>query len=206
MAISDSVLKKPLRLVIIGPSGGGKGTQAKLIAKEFGLKHFSTGDLLRKEVAKKTPLGIKIANLVAEGKWVPDEVVFQVLVPHLKKAKKQGFILDGSPRTLQQAKMLEELLQKENCSLDKVILLKVSPEEIIRRWKAKVAQGERFQPGRDDDRLDILKNRLQAYQETIGPIVDFYQRRGKLMVVDGERSIEEIFNDLKNRLLELANG
>jgi len=204
MALSKPVLeRKPLHLVIIGPSGGGKGTQAKLLAKEFSLLHLSSGNFLRQEMASGSKLGKEISLLLKEGKWVSDEIILKVIRPSLEAGIKKGFILDGSPRTVKQAEMLEDFFKEKGIKLDAALFLEVSPKIIIQRWKAKVEKGGRFQPGRADDNLVLLRKRIASYQKTIKPILDFYREKGLLITVDGERSVKAIYEDIVSRLRKL---
>jgi len=205
MALSKPVLKKkPFHLVIIGPSGGGKGTQAKLLAKEFGLSHLSSGNFLRQEIASGSKMGKEISLLLKEGKWVSDEIILRVIKPHLEAGIKKGFILDGSPRTVKQAEILEDFFKEKGVRLDAALFLKVGSEIIIQRWKAKVGGGRRFQPGRADDNLVLLEKRIASYQKTIKPILDFYREKGLLITVDGEKSVEAIYRDIVSRLRKIG--
>jgi len=197
MALSKLSLKNPLYLVIIGPSGGGKGTQAELLEKKYGLAHVSTGELLRKEVENKTELGKKALRYITKGIFVPTPLVLRVLEPVLNKIEKRGFVLEGFPRLPDQPQFLESFLKKRGIFLNAVLDLKVRAKIVIKR---KIAKGEKFQSGRGDDTVELLKKRLESYEKTIAPIRKFYQKKGLLIEVDGERSIEAIFKDIVFRL------
>ena len=185
-----------LHLAILGPSGGGKGTQAELLAKQFKLVHLSMGDLLRQEVNRKTALGRKLQQAVNAGKLVPDELALKILFRALEKIIPRGFIIDGVPRTLNQAKLIDRFLDARRSSLDKVILLKVADEIILARRQKMIAQGKLFQPGRQDDQESILRQRLDFYRRNIGGIEKYYQKRGVLIITDGARPVDVINNDL----------
>jgi len=192
------------KLVIIGPSGGGKGTQAKLIADEYNLTHISMGDLLREQINSGSDLGVKIDSLVKAGKWVPDELVIDVLRPRLEEAMDKGFILDGFPRAQKQIDMLDKILQEKKTDLDVVLFLSIRPEIILARREKVVKSGGKFQEGRSDDDPEIFKKRFQSYLDTIDPILEEYKKRGILMEIDGERSVEDIFEDIKRELERLS--
>ncbi len=195
--------RKKLYLVIIGPSGSGKGTQAKLLTDKFGLIHISMGDLLREQIQSKTEVGKRIAIFVNQGRWVPDGLVFQIIQPFLKKGSRQGFIIDGFPRTISQAEILEKFLAKEKITLDAVLLLEIRPEVILARREKVIKEGRKFQENRADDSPEIFKRRFKSYQKTINPILRFYEKRNLLIKVDGERPIKDIFQDILVRLKAL---
>ncbi len=190
--------KKPLYLVIIGPSGGGKGTQAKMLAKKFGLKHLSMGELLRGEIAKESELGEEIARIINQGQWLDTPTTVSVLKPALEESLSSGFILDGFPRQPDQPGALEGLLEENKTDLDLVIHIQVSVEEIMRRRQVLAEKGKGFYPGqkRDDESEESIRGRLQAYQDTIGPILEYYRGKGILVEVDGERAVEPIHGEI----------
>lgn len=196
---------KPVFLVIIGPSGGGKGTQGKLLAKKFGWCHISVGQLLRQEMAKGTVLGKRVAQFVKEGRWAPTELVMAVLKPVISRSLKKGFVLDGCPRLIDQAKALDEFLAKKGVALDLVIHLRVRPAVIMARRRKAWKEGRSFYPGenRPDESLRAIKLRLKNYQETIKPILSYYQKKGILVPVDGERAIEEIHQEIVGLIKEV---
>ena len=195
--------KKPLYLVIIGPSGGGKGTQAKLLAKKYSLAHLSMGELFRKEIASGSNLGKKIAQVINQGKWMDTPSTILVLKPVLRKSLSSGFILDGFPRQPDQPQALEEVLKEEGINLGLVIHLKVSAKEIMKRRANLAKKGKSFYPNqkREDESDKSIKGRLKAYQDTINPILDYYQNKGILVEVDGERPVKPIHQEI----LQLIN-
>lgn len=171
-------------ILIIGPSGSGKGTQAKLLAEKLELPAISMGDLLRQE--------IKVATYLAAGKWVPAELTWEILKEKLNR-QRGGFVLDGFPRLVEQLIMLEEYLKLKQQQIDKVVYLQVSEAEAIKRLLGR---------SRNDDKREVIKQRLKSFQETIEPILAFVKQRGILAEVDGERSVKEIHEDIMRRISE----
>lgn len=183
-----------MNLIILGPQGSGKGTQAKLLAEKYGLTHISTGDLLRQEIASGSDFGQSLKETLDRGELVSDEVLFSIL----EKAPLNtgnGFILDGTPRNLYQAENLEKILQKINLHVDKVILLDLPYEESIQRM-LKRAEIEH----RADDNLETIKTRLAIYDQDTKPVIDFYRQQGKVLEIDGRPDIDTIFKDICNKL------
>lgn len=198
------------RIVLLGPPGAGKGTQAALLAERLGLRHISTGEILREEVEHGTELGRKARAYMDRGELVPDELVIAMLRGRLDSDS--GFILDGFPRTVSQAEALEGLAR-----LDRVLNIRLSEEEVVRRLSArrvckgcgrnynlisnppKVAGrcdacgGELFQ--RDDDKPEVIRRRYQVYEAETAPLKDFYRKRGLLVEVEGARPIEAVFEE-----------
>jgi len=210
-------------LVIIGPPGSGKGTQAVRVAGELGIKHLSTGDILREAVKEETELGLKAKSFMEQGALVPDELMLELIATELDKLDGKGWILDGYPRTLPQAEALEKMLDERGESIDKVLLIDVDPEVIVKRLtsrrvcpscnavynldtlKPKV-EGKCDKCGaeliiRPDDTEETVRNRLKVYEEQTAPVVEFYRNRGNLVPVKGEGSIEEITAEIL-RVLE----
>ena len=177
-----------MRLVLLGPPGGGKGTQGARLAERLGAEHISTGDLLRDEVARDTPLGREVAGYMGSGDLVPDDLIIDVLMPHLLSGDS---ILDGFPRTVEQAKALED----RNVGIDAVISLTVRAPELKRRLLARAAA-----EGRSDDTPEVIENRLKVYDEQTAPVIDFYRERGLLTEVRGEQPIERITEEMLTRL------
>lgn len=177
--------------ILFGPPGAGKGTQAKLISKEFNLLHVSTGELLRKEIAEGTELGIMAQQIISEGHLVPDDIVVGMIEHIFSTAEGvNGFLLDGFPRTINQAKMLDKMLKEdEHAKVDKVISLIISDATIFERI-GKRAEVE----GREDDAASaIIKNRIDTYHTQTEPLIEYYKEQGKYYPIEGERSIEEVF-------------
>ena len=181
------------RLIFLGPPGAGKGTQAKILADYLEVPHISTGEILRKAKQDGTPVGLKAKAYMDRGDLVPDAVLQELVQERLQQedAKTQGWILDGFPRTLPQAKFLDQLLPKINQGCDLIINLTVADEVLVERL-AKRATLE----GRSDDTEEVIRNRLVVYQQETAPLIDFYQQH--LVAVDGDRPLEIITTELKN--------
>lgn len=190
-----------LNLFIIGPSGCGKSTQAKLIADKYHLTHISMGQLLRDEIASDSGFGIEVKPYVDAGTWVPDDLVFDILIKKLKTINLQNFIIDGFPRMLNQGKVIEHFLKKNNLPLTLLIHLDATFSEILaRRAKA----GVEFQ---DSDRTDntpvAITARQKSYNDTITPIKEYFKSKKTLFGVDGNRPVEPIFKDICTQIDKL---
>jgi len=178
-----------MRLLLVAYPGAGKGTQATRLAAHYGVAQLSSGELLRAEVARGTPIGKAAAAYLRSGDLVPDELVLKVLSsPILEAAKSGGFILDGFPRTVSQAEAAYSLAQELDVVLQAVIYLRVGRDELLRRLRAR-AGGE----GRTDDREKTIAHRFEVFDAQTKPLLDFYDRRGILLDIDGERPVEEVF-------------
>ncbi len=190
-----------LNLFIIGPSGCGKSTQAELIAKKYQLTHISMGQLLRDEMAAKTPLGLAAQTFVDEGTWAPDDIIFDILASKLQKLSFQNFIIDGFPRVLNQAKYIEYFLKTKQQPFSLLIHLSVTFDEIKAR-RAKL--GKEFQ---EDDRTDntpeAIAHRQASYDETIVPIKEYFKSKKVLYDVNGNRPVEAIFKDICKKIDKL---
>ncbi len=183
-----------LNLIFFGPPGVGKGTQASKAAKHYNLIHVSTGDILREEIRLETELGIKVKDVIASGELVPDKYLIELLENTCEKHKgAQGFVFDGFPRTLRQAEALEEMMERTNCKVAKVISLEVPAEELVRRLVNRA-----IEQGRTDDTADVIKNRLVVYQKHTEPLIDFYKKRDVFVVIPGEGTIDDIFAAICN--------
>ncbi|WP_223786789.1 adenylate kinase [Marinicella meishanensis] len=177
-----------MRIVLLGAPGSGKGTQAKLIVEQLQIPHISTGDLLRGAIAAKTPLGLAAKEVMDRGDLVSDEIVLGMLKDRLSADDaSNGFILDGFPRNVTQAEMLEQLFQELNLTLDHALLIQVDPDEVVARI-AKRAEIE----GRTDDTEDVVRNRLNVYNEQTAPVAAFYQQQGIVTEVLGTGSVEDV--------------
>lgn len=178
-------------LILFGPPGSGKGTQSDKIVEKFGLIHLSTGNLLRQEIADKTPLGLEAKNFMDKGQLVPNEVVIGMIDSSLEKHHgAKGFLFDGFPRTVAQAEALDKLLVLKKTSINKVIALEVVEEELIKRL---VKRGETS--GRSDDtNEEVIRKRFAVYKDETEPVADHYKQQGKFEAVRGVGTIDEIFN------------
>ena len=177
-----------MRLVLLGAPGSGKGTQAKLLKKEFNIPHISTGDLLRGAIADKTDLGLAAKVVMDKGQLVNDDIVLGMLKERLAKDDaKKGFILDGFPRNLVQADMLDKLLEEINMPAQHAILIAVDPEEVVGRI-AKRAEIE----GRTDDTEEVVRDRINVYENQTAPVVDHYKQHDVLSEVLGTGAIEQV--------------
>src|SRR5215469_7090491 len=183
-----------MRLILLGPPGAGKGTQAQRLVKKYGIVQLSTGDMLRAAVAAGTPIGERAKDIMARGELVPDDVVVAIVADRVDQSDaKKGFILDGFPRTVPQAVALERMLSAKGLKLDAVIELKVDADILHQRIANRVAEATaNGRPLRPDDNPDILRTRIEAYREQTAPLVDYYRLEGALKSVDGMASIEEV--------------
>ena len=184
-------------LILFGPPGSGKGTQSEKIVQKFGLKHLSTGDLLRRELSEKTPLGIEAKNFMDKGQLVPDEVVIGMIDSCLdKNTDAKGFLFDGFPRTVAQAEALDKLLSFKKTSITKVLALEVSEEELIKRL---LKRGETS--GRSDDtNEEVIRKRFAVYKKDTSAVAGHYKELGKFESIKGEGSVDEIFDALSNAI------
>jgi adenylate kinase len=188
--------KEIKNLFIIGFSGCGKSTQAKLIAEKYNLTHLSMGQLLRDEIASQTDLGKEAQSYVDQGKWAPNELVFRILTANLAKINNQNFIVDGFPRHVDQMKDMDTYLQEKDRIADLIIHLDVTAQEIADR-RNKVAQvGGVFQTGRNDETPEAITARQKSYEESIEPIFEYLSQDSRLFRIDGNRPVEPIFADI----------
>jgi adenylate kinase len=187
-----------VNIILFGPPGSGKGTQSDKLVERFGLVHLSTGNLLRQEIADKTPLGLEARSFIDKGQLVPDEVVIGMIDTCLEKHfGAKGFLFDGFPRTVAQAEALDKLLSLRKTAITKVLALDVSEEELVSRL---LKRGETS--GRTDDTDEsVIRKRFQVYRNETEPVAAHYARAGKLDHIRGEGSVEDIFNDLANKIL-----
>lgn len=182
-----------LNLVLFGPPGAGKGTQAILLAKKFNLVHISTGDLLRQEIAAKTELGSLAAELIDKGELVPDEIVISMIESRLKKPRcTVGFIFDGFPRTVAQAQALDKLLTKHHSKVSVMLCLAVDKQELIDRLRIRGLTSGRC----DDLETATIEHRIDIYNEKTSPIINYYESQGKYFPIQGMGTIEEITEHL----------
>lgn len=209
-----------MRLILLGPPGAGKGTQAKLLAKKGNIPHISTGDILREQMQKDSPLGVKVRQLVKNGELVPDSIVLEVAANRLTAPDtNKGFILDGFPRTLNQADGLNKALKTLNTAIDLVIYFNTSSAVSIQRLCGRrvckkcganfhitnmppkqegvcdFCRGELYL--RDDDKKDTVQRRLQVYQEQTAALIDYYRKNGKLREVSGDLEADKVNAELQ---------
>ena len=181
-----------MRLVLLGPPGSGKGTQAARLKEYLQVPHISTGDLLRAEVAAGSPLGVQAKEVMARGDFVSDEVLLGMLEARLARADTaNGFILDGYPRNLAQAAALGDLLHKIGQPMDYGVQLEVPTELLVERIAGRAAA-----EGRSDDTPEVVRKRLQKYNNDTAPVIDYYRQHGQLTVVNGVGSLDEVFSRL----------
>jgi len=212
-----------MRLILLGPPGVGKGTQAKLLSQHYDIPQISTGDLLREAVSEGTELGKQAKKYMDQGDLVPDDVILGMVEETLQSDKcKDGFILDGFPRTVPQAEGLTAIMNKLGLQLDGVVSLEVDDQVVIERLSARrtcvdcgaiynVKTNPPEKEGvcdkcggelilRDDDQPETIKNRLDVYKKQTEPLVDYYSNKGLLVSIDGSKSIDEIQTEIKKRL------
>ena len=183
-----------MRLILLGPPGAGKGTQAQRLVAKHGIVQLSTGDMLRAAIKAGTPIGLLAKDIMARGELVPDEMVVAIVSDRVDQADaKKGFILDGFPRTVPQAEALDHMLKDKGVKLDGVIELRVDAGILQERIASRVAEAKaRGEPLRSDDDPVILKTRIEAYRALTAPLVDYYQRRNALKSVDGMAPIADV--------------
>lgn len=206
-------------LILLGPPGAGKGTQAALISQQAGVAHIATGDLFRENIRNQTELGMQAKAFVDKGALVPDELTVRMLLDRLDRPDtQQGALLDGFPRTVEQARALDEALKQRGQAVDEVLYIKVGEEEVVRRlagrWtcrncgavyhevfnppkqpgKCDLCGGELYQ--RDDDKPETVRNRLSVYTRQTAPLIDYYKDQGKLLEVNGEQEADAVGRDL----------
>lgn len=191
-----------MRLILLGPPGAGKGTQAQRLVAKHGIVQLSTGEMLRAAVAAETPVGLQAKDIMAGGGLVPDEIVIGIISDRLDQPDmKKGFILDGFPRTVPQAAALDELLKKKHIKLDAVVELRVNESALLQRVETRVAEmRERGEEVRVDDTPEVLAKRLAQYRSLTEPLIHYYSERRKLLTVDGMMTIEQVTREI-NRIL-----
>ena len=208
-----------MNIILLGPPGAGKGTQAKKIGEYYSLPHISTGDILRENINNNTALGVKAKSYMSRGELVPDELLITLIKDRLsKKDCYGGFLLDGYPRTLPQADALQMILTETGKKIDVVLNIAVDDEELIKRLSGRrmcgcgtsyhiefnppdkdgicnACKGKLYQ--RDDDKSDAIRNRLVVYKKQTQPLIDYYNKKGILRSLDGRKDILQIFEDIK---------
>jgi adenylate kinase len=191
-----------MRLILLGPPGAGKGTQAQRLVHKYNIIQLSTGEMLRAAVAAGTPIGLQAKDIMASGALVPDEIVIGIISDRLDQPDmKNGFILDGFPRTVPQAEALDDLLKKKHIKLDAVVELRVNESALLNRVETRVAEMRaRGEEVRIDDTPEVLSKRLASYRTLTEPLIHYYSERRKLLTVDGMMTIEHVTREI-NRIL-----
>lgn len=208
----------PVKIVLLGPPGAGKGTQAKSISNKYSIPHISTGDIFRKNISENTPLGIEAKSYMDNGQLVPDEVTINMVKDRLQQEDcKQGYLLDGFPRTVSQAEALQDFLDSRNESLDTALLIEVPRDFILERMTGRrvcpscgASYHIKFNPAangkcelcgsdvvqRKDDTEETVKERLDVYEKQTQPLIDFYKNKNLLSTVDGTQAINKVFESI----------
>jgi adenylate kinase len=195
-ATESEAVEEPLQVVMFGPPGAGKGTQSRKIEEKFSIPHISTGDILRAEVDRKTDLGKEIEDVMMRGELVADDIIIRLVEARLVEPDcKRGFILDGFPRTIAQAEELDAFLRQQNRDKLHVIYLMVTEEISLERMMAR---------RRVDDTKEILQNRIKVYYEQTAPLIDYYFEKGAIIRVNGVQSIDDVFQEIEERLAGLG--
>jgi adenylate kinase len=185
-----------LNLILFGPPGAGKGTQAKRLADVLNLQHLSTGDMLREEVKAESSLGREAKSIMEEGGLVSDEIVIGMIDKRVEDADGiDGFVFDGFPRTVEQARALDSLMADYDQQIDAVISIEVPEEELVKRLLKRAAD-----ENRTDDNEETIRARYQTYLEQTVPVADYYKEEGKLIAVDGLGDVDAIFERIKAKL------
>jgi adenylate kinase len=195
-----------MRLILLGPPGSGKGTQAQRLVHRYGIVQLSTGEMLRAAVAAQTPVGLRAKDIMASGGLVPDDIVIGIISDRLDQPDAaKGFILDGFPRTVPQAQALDELLKKKHMKLDAVIELRVNESALLQRVESRVAEMRaRGEEVRIDDTQEVLTRRLASYRQLTEPLIHYYSERRKLLTVDGMMTIEHVTREISRILTAIG--
>ena len=187
-----------MKLILFGPPGAGKGTQANFIADKYNVAHISTGDVLREAVKNETEVGLHAKSFMDKGELVPDSVVIEIIKQKLASLNDMRFMLDGFPRTVPQAEALDDMLSELGVKLDVVVFLDVDDEEVVKR----IMKRQELE-NRQDDSEDVVRNRLNVYREQTSPLGDFYNQKEILKKIDGIGSVEDISGRIDEVLLAI---
>ncbi len=184
-------------LILFGPPGSGKGTQSERLIARYGLKHLSTGDILRSEIANQTPLGLAAKSIMDKGQLVPDEVVIEMINSALENnPQAKGFLFDGFPRTTAQAEALDKLLNQKNTQIAVVLALQVGKEELVSRLLNRGKTSGRS----DDTNESVIRSRIEEYEKKTAVVAEYYSKFNKVVNIKGEGSIDEIFDSLATEI------
>lgn len=190
-----------MRLILLGPPGAGKGTQAKILVEAYGIPQLSTGDILRSAITAKTPMGLAAKEIMDRGDLVPDEVVNGIISERLDAEDCQaGFILDGFPRTIPQAEALDEMLEDKGMALDAVIEITADSDVLVERIVNRARESAASTGARADDNVEVVRNRLNVYRELTAPLVGYYRAKGLVKTVDGMQPVEEVTASIRAAL------
>ena len=190
-----------MRLILLGPPGAGKGTQAKILVESYGIPQLSTGDILRSAIAAKTPMGLAAREIMDRGDLVPDEVVNGIISERLDAEDcKAGFVLDGFPRTIPQAESLDQMLEDKGMALDGVIEIAVDADTLVQRIVNRARESAASTGARADDNVEVVRNRLNVYRELTKPLVGYYRAKGLVKTVDGMKPVEEVTASIRSAL------
>lgn len=185
-----------MRLLLLGPPGAGKGTQAKRLVEVLGVRHISSGDLLRAEVDAGTPCGQAVSDALRNGELVPDELVVEMLrQPIIDASAEGGYLLDGFPRTLAQAELAAELAREEGVPANAAVFLAAEPDQLVERLLRRAKD-----LGREDDNEKTIRHRIEVYNDKTEPLREYYAGRGILLEVDGLQSVDDVFADIMTGL------
>jgi adenylate kinase len=213
-----------MNIILIGPPGSGKGTQAKILEERDGLKQLSSGDMLRDAVSEGTEIGQKAKSYMEAGELVPDDLVVEIVTDQIEKQGDKGFVLDGFPRNVHQAEVLDQMLEKRGRRIGRVLVIEVSDERLVERVSGRFTCancGEGYhdtfkQPAvdgvcdkcgsteftrRPDDNAETVRNRLEVYHDQTKPLVDYYEAQDKVRRIDGEQPIEDVTQALEKAMM-----